>query len=338
MNTFEPILIKASAGTGKTFRLTNRFIELLIAGEDPENILATTFSVKAAGEIRERVLQRVAKAAISEEGAKKLSNELEKKISMSDAQDILRSLISKQHRLNIGTLDSFFHKILSSFSLELGVCPNWKLDTLTQQEFNAEVVKKLCRAEDISALVYLLRDTEFKTSFIDDVSKSFEKWYDVFRQVDPEAWHWIKLKKRFNNKDRELLKNRLIDLRENYIPNHRSWIPAVNKDIESLEESDFVIKGIYGKILNFEFTYCTMPISARWLSVYIDYISYKLSFILEKLKLKNESTYKLLSLFDTEYKNLRYITETLSFFDITDILQKASFREDIEYIYYLKLI
>jgi len=59
MSTFKHELLLASAGTGKTFRLTNQFLRLLLAGVDPERVLATTFTRKAAGEILDRVLQRI---------------------------------------------------------------------------------------------------------------------------------------------------------------------------------------------------------------------------------------------------------------------------------------
>ena len=67
------LVIRASAGTGKTFCLTNRFIELLAAGEAVDRILATTFTRKAAGEILNRVLFRLAKAATDEEARRQLN-------------------------------------------------------------------------------------------------------------------------------------------------------------------------------------------------------------------------------------------------------------------------
>ncbi len=56
-------VIRASAGSGKTHQLTNRKLGLLATGVDPDVILATTFTRKAAGEILDRVLERLAKAA-----------------------------------------------------------------------------------------------------------------------------------------------------------------------------------------------------------------------------------------------------------------------------------
>src|SRR5207247_10511694 len=63
---FPHVVIRASAGTGKTYQLAVRFIGLLAAGARPDEILATTFTRKAAGEILDRVLFWLAKAAADE--------------------------------------------------------------------------------------------------------------------------------------------------------------------------------------------------------------------------------------------------------------------------------
>ena len=62
-STLEPTLIRASAGTGKTYQLTARYLKLLIQGAAPESILATTFTRKAAGEILSRILETLAAAS-----------------------------------------------------------------------------------------------------------------------------------------------------------------------------------------------------------------------------------------------------------------------------------
>lgn len=55
-------VISASAGSGKTFRLSSRYIQLLAAGVEPSTIVALTFTRKAAGEIFDRIMQRLAQA------------------------------------------------------------------------------------------------------------------------------------------------------------------------------------------------------------------------------------------------------------------------------------
>src|SRR5688500_13581161 len=50
------LVIRASAGTGKTFQLSNRYLTLLDRGVPVDQILATTFTRKAAGEILDRIV------------------------------------------------------------------------------------------------------------------------------------------------------------------------------------------------------------------------------------------------------------------------------------------
>ena len=73
MSTVGHEMIFASAGSGKTFALTTRFIRLLALGVAPERIVALTFTRKAAGEFFGEILNRLAAASGDEAKARALA-------------------------------------------------------------------------------------------------------------------------------------------------------------------------------------------------------------------------------------------------------------------------
>ena len=67
-NPWQSCLVEASAGSGKTWQLSRRFLALVVAGADPSSILTVTFNKKAAAEMRERIVKdAIALGAGSEE-------------------------------------------------------------------------------------------------------------------------------------------------------------------------------------------------------------------------------------------------------------------------------
>lgn len=128
-------LIKASAGSGKTFRLTDRFIYLLLKGVCPENIIALTFSKKAAGEFFDAILCKLAESAKCDEKRRRLEKEFGLSISSSDLRRKMSLLLRSMNRLTLGTLDSFFFSILSSAPLEYGLAIGFELlDEASERE------------------------------------------------------------------------------------------------------------------------------------------------------------------------------------------------------------
>ncbi len=151
-----PKVVRASAGTGKTFQLSSRYLQLILLGEQPDKILATTFTKKAAGEIRERILQRLVTAASSNQQTNQLGIELAiPYLKLDTVNTTLKKFIAFQHRLQICTLDSFFVSLAKSFSSELELPASWRiLDPLANVEFIDEAVKDLC--SDQQVLIELL--------------------------------------------------------------------------------------------------------------------------------------------------------------------------------------
>jgi len=138
--SIENVMIRASAGSGKTWQLANRYLALLALGVKPERIIALTFTRKAAGEFADRILSRLAEGAESENNAEKLRGELKMailgdasmpplvegaitlpKMNVEFFQNLLETVVSSIDQLALSTLDSFFVKLLRNFAFELGM-------------------------------------------------------------------------------------------------------------------------------------------------------------------------------------------------------------------------
>ncbi len=120
MNILAPnLLILASAGSGKTFQLANRVIGLVARGVEPEKIVALTFTRKAAGEFTDSVLTKLAAAASEEHAAAELRRDLA--MPGADFGEALERVVRALPRLTLGTMDSFFAKVVRGFQYELGL-------------------------------------------------------------------------------------------------------------------------------------------------------------------------------------------------------------------------
>jgi len=115
-------LITASAGSGKTWSLTVRYLRLLMLGAEPESIVALTFSRKAAGEFFNAILHRLAEAASRSDLAEGLARDIER--PGTTREEFCGALVKMTARLPffmLGTLDSFFIRMARSFPFELGL-------------------------------------------------------------------------------------------------------------------------------------------------------------------------------------------------------------------------
>ena len=128
-------MVRASAGSGKTYQLVNRYISLLLCGQASDRIIALTFTRKAAGEFFEGILTKLANAASSQEAARHLSANIGMPaVSQADYTRVLRELLERMPHLALGTIDGFFHRVLGMFSLEYGLSGEFEI----MDEFSAE--------------------------------------------------------------------------------------------------------------------------------------------------------------------------------------------------------
>lgn len=128
MSDARHVMILASAGSGKTYALTNRFVRLLASGAHPDRIVALTFTRKAAGEFFDEILHKLARAAGSADVAAKLARDIgHPLLGRADFLQMLRGMTDVMHRLRLGTIDSFFARIARVFPLELGLAGDFEI-------------------------------------------------------------------------------------------------------------------------------------------------------------------------------------------------------------------
>ncbi|MCC6809373.1 MAG: UvrD-helicase domain-containing protein [Deltaproteobacteria bacterium] len=195
MSGYDHVQIRASAGAGKTFQLTTRYLGLLARGQPVEHLLASTFSRKAAGEIIERVLLRLADAALEEAKAKELGQHIGLDgFQQAAARTLLTETTRRLHRMSIGTLDAFFMALVQSFGFELGFAPGWKiLDEAMLDVVRKTAVRQALEAgserELLDRLSAIYRGESRQSVFakIDEVVKTLLPEY---LESGHAAWQW----------------------------------------------------------------------------------------------------------------------------------------------------
>src|SRR3569623_316096 len=117
--------VMASAGTGKTWLLVTRAVRLLLAGTAPDAILAVTFTRKAAAEMAERLMQRLAELAGADEagrrallGAMGIAPDA---ALLRCAADLYERQLRQPRQIRFTTFHAFCQELLRRFPLEAEV-------------------------------------------------------------------------------------------------------------------------------------------------------------------------------------------------------------------------
>ncbi|MGL2717577.1 RecB-like helicase [Helicobacter pylori] len=133
--------LKASAGSGKTFALSVRFLALLFKGANPSEILTLTFTKKATAEMKERILDYLKilqqeNLESEKEKSQNILKELEEKYHLdpslvrNSAQKIYQRFLNAEIR--ISTIDAFFQSILRKFCWFVGLSANFEVNEDTE--------------------------------------------------------------------------------------------------------------------------------------------------------------------------------------------------------------
>jgi len=333
------VVIRASAGTGKTFQLSNRYLGLAAAGESPDRILATTFTRKAAGEILDRVLFRLAEAALDPGALARLAGHLAAAdFDRARCLGLLCEMIGQLHRLRVATLDSFFIQVARSFSLELGLPPGWRIvDEIEDRTLRDEAIREVLARQstgDVVRLMHLLSKGEATRSVADQIRTLVRDLYALYGEAPPGAWTALHRKKPLAPAE---IRAAIEAAAAAELPPDQRLAKARDRDLAAAEQEDweaFLGKGLTAKILDGSLTYCRKPIPQPVVDAYEMLLAHAEAQLIDEIANQTEATHALLEHFDGAYARIKARRRGYRFDDVTRRLGRTPLRKRLGQVAY----
>jgi len=275
----ESLVLLASAGTGKTYRLSLRYLRLLHHGVAPAAILASTFTRKAAGEILGAILCRLAEACASPEKRQDLATELGLPADwpQAETEQLLRSLLAQLPQLNIRTLDSWFQNQASAASWELGLPLGWRLaeevDHLEICRLAVEATVTNLPAKESLGLLEAMQAGKAKRSVLGsgaDILQEAAKWWCAADGRE-QAWELLAAVQKPTAEEEH---SALARIQELPIPEtkagkpKKNWVTAQQQLLQRFGEQDWkgiATGGLLAKVFAQENTYYSDAIPREFL-------------------------------------------------------------------------
>ena len=198
-------IVKASAGTGKTYRLALEYIARLLAGEDYTEILFMTFTRSATAELKGRIFDFL--RIIAEEGEE---GELVKNIQelypdmplhVDEAGSIYRKLLLNKDKLKIYTIDSFtgniFKKAVGPY---LNIYSYGHINSREEEKVYREVFGRLVAGTNFDRVREFLERT---------ADRNVDKYLNLIKKVSEERWKFSLIEPKEEMGDPESLKDEL---------------------------------------------------------------------------------------------------------------------------------
>ncbi|WP_440879311.1 UvrD-helicase domain-containing protein [Tenacibaculum sp. C7A-26P2] len=208
-STFQ--IYNASAGSGKTFTLVKEYLKILLTAKDVflfQKILAITFTNKAAGEMKERVLNNLQSFAEKEESVILTlildETNLDRQTIQKRSEKIIDAILQNYASFSITTIDSFTHKIIKSFAFDLGLSLNFEveMDAVSLLSEAVDVlVSKIGNNRDITRLLihFSLSKTDEDKSW--DISKELNDIAKILLNEDDAKHVNLLASKKLNDFD-----------------------------------------------------------------------------------------------------------------------------------------
>ncbi len=269
-------IIDASAGTGKTFSLRKNILIKLFSADDFsfKQILAVTFTNNASNEMKQSILSDLFVISNNPKNSKVLT-EINKEVEIKNVQKkskkLLRNILNNFSFFQICTLDKFNHRLIRSFSAELGLGYDFELIVDREEFYDLLIFEFLDKMEENKPLLSLLSNysktkvTQNKSWDIDfEMRALFElifdetNYFNFLKLSENENLSLNDLKKDILKKTKSIRKLINLNISEFYsiieqISEHvYSYIKNFIKGVENKKIKDLKTENVRSRLLNYE--------------------------------------------------------------------------------------
>ena len=189
LDTRRSFIVQAPAGSGKTMLLTQRFLALLASSAQPEEVLAITFTRKAAGEMRQRIVEALLRAQAGEPGRNPGDAR-----ALELAQQVLAhaagrgwSLLEQPARLRIQTIDSLNQWLAARLPVLSRAGSGLEPDDRPQALYAAAAARAIARIGEGGA------EADAIAAVLRHLDNDYEGLADLLARMLPARDHWLRL-------------------------------------------------------------------------------------------------------------------------------------------------
>ena len=198
------ILVSASAGSGKTFVMAERILDQLARGVEISQLFISTFTVKAATELKERL-------------EKKISQQIQESNDVDLKQHLGRQLADLPNAA-IGTMDSFTQKFLGKHGYLIDIAPNFRIlqneseQLLLKNEVFHQVFEAHYQGENKENFSRLVKNFAGRGKDERGLRQQVYKIYDFLQSTSsPQKWLSNSFLKGFETADFVIEKDKLTE-------------------------------------------------------------------------------------------------------------------------------
>lgn len=332
--------ILASAGSGKTHALTNRYLQLVAAGAPIATILASTFTRAAAAEIRDRVLNRLSDAVLEKDKRTQLANALQLvepgALTETTATKLLAQLVRNLHVGQLRTLDSFFAAVVRASCIELGLPIGAEvMDEEQTIAMRSEAIALMLDESKPQELVELLRQLtrgDAGRSVTQAIDAVVADLYELWREAPDEAWDCV-VEPTGRLKPADVI-SEIEALRDTPVTTGKRHTVALADDVQRAMTFDweaFLEKGIAAKVARGETKYYT-ELDPGLIAAYRPLVAHAVAEVVGKLRHQTLATRAMLALFHTQFEHLKHARSAITFGDLVLWCQRAIAHDSLETI------